>query len=85
MTAAVFGCFYCGAQGPSHDWFQDHTCKPPRAAIPSVVVTLPPGAAPGTQVAVRHHDWGVEVDVRDRPSGTWLPLVMAGGSFEVRP
>lgn len=52
---------------------------------PVVIVTLPPGAGEGMELAVHHREWGdVEVDMRECPGATWLPIAMAGGSFTVR-
>lgn len=54
--------------------------------IPFVVVTLPEGSGAGTQVLVRHTTYDtVEVDVRESPLWAWVPIGLAGGSFEERP
>lgn len=50
---------------------------------PIVVVTLPPGAGEGAQVAVHHYDFGIEVDIRTEQGAGWLPIALAGGSFVV--
>lgn len=51
---------------------------------PTVIATIPAGLG-SVEVCVRHHDHGIEVDVR--PAGTrqsWRPLSMVDGTFEVR-
>lgn len=54
--------------------------------VPAVVLTLPAGlAGSSVQVSVQHLPWGVEVDIRPTGNGTWTPLSMLGGSFEIRP
>jgi hypothetical protein len=56
------------------------------AKPPPVIATVPAAlAADGVEVCVRHEEWGVEVDVRPAGGrGTWTPIEMMGGSFEVR-
>lgn len=43
---------------------------------------------PGTEAQVYVRTWEsgeVDVDYRPDPSATWLPIIMAGGSFRLEP
>lgn len=52
--------------------------------VPPVIVRPPTDHGP-IEVCVHHYPWGVEVDARPAGgNGTWTPVQMAGGSFEVR-
>ncbi|GAC1364573.1 MAG: hypothetical protein NVSMB4_20310 [Acidimicrobiales bacterium] len=53
----------------------------------AVIVQVPPNlSSDGVEVAVRHEQWGVEVDVRPaHTTQVWTPIQMVGGRFEVRP
>ena len=55
------------------------------SAVHAVIVRAPHDLGP-VEVSVRLEEWGVEVDVRPAGThGTWTPLQMMGGTFEVRP
>ena len=52
---------------------------------PPVIITPGPDMPSVAEFCVRHEDWGVEVDARPAGSyGTWTPIQLLGGSFEVR-
>lgn len=56
----------------------------PRRQAPAVVVVLPETMG-GFELAVRHEDWGVEVDARRaRSFAAWEPADHFGITFEVR-